>query len=242
MIDEKLTYRCLAQDRENFTTHALELSQSCARSLGHYYAGLQNDEALSLVKFGRWKTTYVNAFYFNACIHSVRISGTYWGLTMMDKEASGEWPMGMQDLYNRNGNFVTVFMTICVCKIHHNHFNNSLLVDMHTYSGSLHTRPSSWIGIMSPMASQITGVSIVCSTVCLDADQRKLSSASLACVRGIHRWPVDSPHKGPVTRKMFPFDDVIMTSTSDSFCACRDLSCHKPVWVTTRPDVCMEPD
>ena len=29
-------------------------------------------------------------------------------------------------------------------------------------------------------------------------------------VRGIHRWPVNSPHKGPVTRKIFPFDDVIM--------------------------------
>ena len=27
---------------------------------------------------------------------------------------------------------------------------------------------------------------------------------------GIHRWPVDSPHKGRVTRKMFPFDDGIM--------------------------------
>ena len=33
---------------------------------------------------------------------------------------------------------------------------------------------------------------------------------SLAFVRGFHRWPVNSPHKGPVTRKMFPFDDVIM--------------------------------
>ena len=32
---------------------------------------------------------------------------------------------------------------------------------------------------------------------------------SLACVGGFHRWPVNSPHKGPVTRKMFPFDDVI---------------------------------
>ena len=42
-------------------------------------------------------------------------------------------------------------------------------------------------------------------------DQRKhQSSALLAFVRGIHRWPVNSPHKGPVTRKMFPFDDVIM--------------------------------
>ena len=33
---------------------------------------------------------------------------------------------------------------------------------------------------------------------------------SLAFVRGIHRWPVNSPHKWPVTRKMFRFDDVIM--------------------------------
>ena len=37
-----------------------------------------------------------------------------------------------------------------------------------------------------------------------------VSSASLAFVRGIHRWPVNSPHKWPVTRKMLPFDDVIM--------------------------------
>ena len=36
--------------------------------------------------------------------------------------------------------------------------------------------------------------------------------APLAFVRGIHQWPVNSPHKGPATRKMFPFDDVIMHS------------------------------
>ena len=36
------------------------------------------------------------------------------------------------------------------------------------------------------------------------------SSSSLAFVRGIHRWPANSPHKWPVTRKMFPFDDVNM--------------------------------
>ena len=35
-------------------------------------------------------------------------------------------------------------------------------------------------------------------------------SASLAFVRRIHRWPVNSPHEEPVTRKMFPFNDVIM--------------------------------
>ena len=55
--------------------------------------------------------------------------------------------------------------------------------------------------IMGAMASQITGVSIVYSTVCSGADQRKhQSSASLAFVGGIHWWPVNSPHKGPVTR------------------------------------------
>ena len=64
------------------------------------------------------------------------------------------------------------------------------------------------------MAFQITGVLIVYSTVYSGANQRKHhSSASLAFVRGIHRWSVDSPHKGPVTRKMFPFDDVIMDTT-----------------------------
>ena len=36
------------------------------------------------------------------------------------------------------------------------------------------------------------------------------SCASLVSVQGIHRWPMNSPHKGPVTRKMFPFDDVII--------------------------------
>ena len=65
--------------------------------------------------------------------------------------------------------------------------------------------------IMGVIASKITSLSIVYSTVYSDVDQRKhQSSASLAFVRGIHRWPVISPHKWPVTRKMFPFDDVIM--------------------------------
>ena len=64
---------------------------------------------------------------------------------------------------------------------------------------------------MGAMASQITNRTIVYSTVYSDADQRKYqSSASLAFVWGIHRWPVNSPHKWPVTRKMFPFDEVIM--------------------------------
>ena len=65
--------------------------------------------------------------------------------------------------------------------------------------------------LMSAMASQITSLTIAYSSVYLGADQRNhQSSASLAFVRGIHRWPVNSPRKGPVTWKMFPFDDVII--------------------------------
>ena len=71
--------------------------------------------------------------------------------------------------------------------------------------------------IMSTIASQITSLTIVYSTVYSGTDQRKhQSSASLAFVRGIHRGPVNSPHKGPVTRKMFPFDDVIMRVHHDN--------------------------
>ena len=65
--------------------------------------------------------------------------------------------------------------------------------------------------IMGATASQITSLTSVYSTVYSDADQRKhQSSASLAFVRGIHRRPVNSPHKWPVTREMFPFHDVVM--------------------------------
>ena len=79
--------------------------------------------------------------------------------------------------------------------------------------------------IMSAMASQITSLTIVYSSVCSRADQWKhQSSASLASVWGILRWPVNSQHKGPITRKMFPFDDVIMywstMSYSDQYWIC----------------------
>ena len=64
---------------------------------------------------------------------------------------------------------------------------------------------------MIMLASQITSLTVVYSTVYSDVNQRKhQSSASLAFVWEIHRGPVNFPHKGPVTRKMFPFDDVIM--------------------------------
>ena len=65
--------------------------------------------------------------------------------------------------------------------------------------------------ILSTMTSQTTSLTIVYATVYSGTDQRiHKSSASLAFMRGIHRWPVNSPHKGPVTRKRFPLDDVII--------------------------------
>ena len=77
--------------------------------------------------------------------------------------------------------------------------------------------------MMGMIASQITSLTVVYSTVYSDTDQRKhQSSASLAFVRGIHRGLVNSPHKWPVTRKMFPFDDFIMN----------DIIRHLAAWST----------
>ena len=78
--------------------------------------------------------------------------------------------------------------------------------------------------IMSIMASQIISIQTVCSAVCSGPHQMKHQSSAIpACVRGIHRSPVDSPHKGPVTRKMLPFDDVIMVDS-------RQLPIHRKWW------------
>ena len=79
---------------------------------------------------------------------------------------------------------------------------------------------------MGLMVPHITSLTIVYSTVYSDADQRKhQSAASLAFVRRIHRVPVNSSHKWPVTRKMFPFDEVIM------FIAQNRISWHSRWWL-----------
>ena len=78
--------------------------------------------------------------------------------------------------------------------------------------------------IMSLMASQITSLTIVYSPVYSGTDQRKHPrSASQAFVGGIQRWPVNSPHKRPVKRKMFPFDDVILLMK----CRCNNTVLNK---------------
>ena len=56
------------------------------------------------------------------------------------------------------------------------------------------------------------------------------SSASLSFVRGIHWGPINSPHKGPVTRKMFPFDDVIMLALNITFDNWLTYKCVSAIW------------
>ena len=84
---------------------------------------------------------------------------------------------------------------------------NNFFAQHKEYKDALHYSDA----IMGTMASQIISLTIVYSTVYSSVDHRKhRSSASLAFVRGIHRCPVNSPHKWPVTRKMLPYDNVIM--------------------------------
>ena len=75
-----------------------------------------------------------------------------------------------------------------------------------------------WTVNISLWPHQMETFSALLLTVCSDADQRKhQSSASLAFVRGIHRLPVDSLHKGPVTRKCFHLmTSSWLSSTSSS--------------------------
>ena len=83
--------------------------------------------------------------------------------------------------------------------------------------------------ILGALASQITILTIVYSAVYSGADQRKhQSSTSLAFERGISRWPVNSPHKWPVTRKIFPFDDVIMDHGNFSYLSWLGLLQRRP--------------
>ena len=93
-------------------------------------------------------------------------------------------------------------------------FTGDVTSSMNTNAVNLTTFPFLWcypVGsldhsdvIMDAMASQITSLTIIYSTVYSDADHRRhQSSASLAFVRGIHRSPVNSPHNGQWRGKCF---------------------------------------
>ena len=85
---------------------------------------------------------------------------------------------------------------------------------------------------MSAVVSQITSFAIVNPTVYSTANRRKHQSiASLAFVRGIHRWPVNSPHKRTVMLKILPFDDVIMILTHESRNKMAIILCTTIIWL-----------
>ena len=72
---------------------------------------------------------------------------------------------------------------------------------LHTYNRAMKIKQNyNYAPMLVLKKTQITGVLIVCSTL------------AQAIVTGIHQWLMDSPYKGPVTRNMFPFGDVIMAS------------------------------
>ena len=101
--------------------------------------------------------------------------------------------------------------------------------------------------ILATIASQITSLTTVYSTVYSGADQRKHQSCvSLAFVWGIHRGPGKSPHKWPVTRKMFPFDDVIMCWRVPRMCyypiiVFCSFHCFLLFFSGRRDDICIKP-
>ena len=120
------------------------------------------------------------------------LCATYWSQVLI-----GEWRCSWSSGDRRCSNYIWLI-------------NNSIAFKCVAYIRDLTVQSGHGIAsinqcsgvIMRAMASQ---------WICSGADQRKHGgSAWQAFVRGIHRWPVDSPHKVSVTRKRFPFDDVTM--------------------------------
>ena len=96
---------------------------------------------------------------------------------------------------------------------------HSITTDQTTKYPLSSTHQASMMSILCSMAlrtifhhyNDVISSRIIYSAVYSGANQRKHQSpTSLAFVRGIHPWLVNSPHKGPITREMFPFDDVTM--------------------------------
>ena len=93
-----------------------------------------------------------------------------------------------------------------------------------------HTK-AQWIAVMSLWARwRLKPPAPRLFAVCSDVDKKNQNSTSLAFLRGIRRSPADSHHKGPVTRKMLPFDDVIM----DYYLTADHLACAL-WWLCSRP-------
>ena len=107
----------------------------------------------------------------------------------------------------------------------------AMLIDMFSgvmprYKSSVHCNDV----VMGVIASQITSCTVVYSTAYSKRRSKKTpNSASPTFVKGIHRWMMNSPHRWPVTRKMFPFGDVIMIIRLGS---CMSTPQHQAILLT----------
>ena len=98
-----------------------------------------------------------------------------------------------------------------ICKIFETFVGNSLLITLIHFVIEAQIHTNSYITAMSVMSSRITGQSTVCSTFSSDKQHRNIKGPyHRPFVKGIHRWWVDSFHKGTVTQNTFSFDDIIM--------------------------------
>ena len=149
---------------------------------------------ISLVKRVFWYQYPWQLLNSNPCVHLFVCESIVTGTLAILRQFETRWCLLFHSNIN-DGEFYITSIPICI---------------WHHYSDV----------IMGANASQITSLTIVYSTVYSGPDQRKhQSSASLAFVWRIHRGPVNSPHKWPVTRKMFRFDDVIMITVCHVCCA-----------------------
>ena len=100
-------------------------------------------------------------------------------------------------------NFSEIAIKLLIFSLKEMYFKSSC-ANRRPFCSGIDVLDHDWDVIMGAMASQITSLTILYSTVYSDANQRKhQSSASLGFVRGIHQWPVNSPHKWSATRKCF---------------------------------------
>ena len=102
--------------------------------------------------------------------------------------------------------FIVIFLSKSIKQTINDYCQTSNI--RHTKYQNLNITLASWWTrwrLKSPASALFTQLFIQ-----LNKQGKNLSIPSLAFVWGIHQWSVKSPHKGPVMRKMFPFDDVIM--------------------------------
>ena len=151
---------------------------------------IHNRKPVFIMKY-HVKTQMWFADVWSARQSETRFENLCWGANILIWSFSGE----KAPVLLINGSVITHY----ICYF----LSQRLICFMYVFS-AIH---SSFIGERKFHSS----LTIVYSTIYSGAEQRKYqTSTSLAFVGGIHQWPVNSPHKGPVTRKMSPFDDVIM--------------------------------